>query len=218
MANKLLIFDLDGTLVDSLDDLTLSVNVMRAAFAAEPLLRSQVQTMVGQGARNLVERALPGLSPADTDRALALFLAHNAAHLAVHTTPYPGIPALLAALQSAGVPLAVVSNKNEGLCRQLLQKLGLADFFVAIYGADSFAERKPSPEPFLEVMRLFKTAAPDTLVVGDSSNDVLAAQAAGLAVIGCGYGYGTAEELAGATCRVAAATELLPLLREKGVC
>jgi phosphoglycolate phosphatase len=218
MAIKLIIFDLDGTLVDSLDDLTDSVNQMRAAFAAEPLLRSQVQTMVGQGARSLVERALPGLSAAETDRALVIFLAHNAAHLAARTTPYPGIPALLAALQSAGVSLAVVSNKNAGLCRQLLQTLGLADFFAAIYGADSFAERKPSPLPFLEVMRLFNVAVPDTMVVGDSSNDVLAARAAGLAVIGCGYGYGTEEELVGATFRVAAAAELLPLLQDKGVC
>lgn len=218
MNVQLIIFDLDGTLVDSLDDLTLSVNQMRAAFAVEPLVRSQVQTMVGQGARTLVERALPGRSVADTDQALAIFLAHNAAHLAAHTQPYPGIPALLEALQSAGVPLVVVSNKNEGLCRQLLQMLGLADFFTAIYGADSFSERKPSPMPFLEVMRRFSAAAPDTLVVGDSSNDILAARSAGLAVIGCTYGYGTEDELDGATFRVAAATELLPLLRDKGVC
>ncbi len=218
MNVQLIIFDLDGTLVDSLDDLTESVNQMRAAFAAEPLLRSQVQTMVGQGARTLVERALVGLSAAETDRALAIFLVHNEAHLAVHTTPYPGIPALLEALQSAGVLLVVVSNKYAGLCRQLLQTLGLADYFAAIYGADSFAERKPSPLPFLEVMRQFKAAAPDTLVIGDSSNDVLAARAAGLAVIGCAYGYGTEEELDVATFRVAAAKELLPLLQEKGVC
>ena len=218
MALDLIIFDLDGTLVDSLDDLTVSVNVMRESFAAAPLSRDQVQAMVGQGARTLVERALPGRAAREIDRALALFLAHNEAHLAVHTRPYPGIPELLVQLRRAGTQLVVVSNKNATLCRQLLAELQLADHFAAIYGADSFAERKPSPLPFQEVLRRLAIPAAQSLVVGDSANDLLAAQAAGIPMVGCGYGYGTAEELRTATRLAASVAELTAILMERVSC
>jgi phosphoglycolate phosphatase len=212
MQPKLIIFDLDGTLVDSLDDLTEAVNRMRDSFGREPLRRDEVQCMVGQGASVLVERALPGLSAAENAQGLALFLRYNEEHLADHTLPYPGIPELLATLCRQGVRLAVVSNKHVALCRQLLTSLGLAHFFVGIYGADSFAERKPSPLPFQEVLRLQLVPAEAAVVVGDSANDVAAALAAGIRVLGCSYGYGTAEELQPADAVVATVKELLPLL------
>lgn len=212
MQIRLVIFDLDGTLVDSLDDLAEAVNQMRAAFDAPPLLRDQVQAMVGQGARMLVERALPGRTPDEIERALLLFLAYNAAHIADHTRPYPGIAELLTSLRQSGVPMVVISNKNAALCRQLLTVLGLADHFAGVYGADSFAERKPSPLPFREVMRRHGVLAAETVVVGDSCNDVQAALAAEVAVIGCNYGYGSEEELAPATLRVASPADLHVLL------
>jgi phosphoglycolate phosphatase len=212
MDPQLIIFDLDGTLVDSLDDLTEAVNHMRQHFALSPLVRDQVQTLVGQGARNLVERALPGLPPATVNRGLELFLAYNEAHLADHTCAYPGVPELLTVLDQRGLPLVVVSNKEASLCRLLLSQLGLAGYFRQIYGADSFPERKPSPLPFLEVARLMQVSPAATVVVGDSSNDVLAALAADMRVIGCSYGYGTSAELLPASARVAVVAELLPLL------
>jgi len=212
MHPQLIIFDLDGTLVDSLDDLTEAVNHMRHHFALSPLPRDEVQTMVGQGARNLVERALPGLPPAAVDRGLELFLTYNEAHLADQTYAYPGVPELLTALNQHGKLLVVVSNKEASLCRQLLHQLGLAGYFRQIYGADSFPERKPSPLPFLEVARLMQIPPAAAVVVGDSSNDVHAALAAGMRVIGCSYGYGTNAELQPATVLVATASELLPLL------
>lgn len=213
MATELIIFDLDGTLVDSLADLTEAVNRMRADFALVPLGRGEVRAMVGKGARTLVERALPGKSSAEVDQGLELFLAYNEAHLADHTVAYPGVPEMLALLRTRGMQLVVVSNKNESLCRQLLEKLGLAGYFTAIHGADSFPEQKPSPLPLLTAMGRLQQSAATTIVVGDSENDVLAALGSGIAVIGCHYGYGNSEELAGATFSAGSVREVLELLQ-----
>ena len=194
----LYILDLDGTLVDSLDDLTASVNAMRGEFTLPSLGRQAVRGMVGQGARALVERALPGRSGNEVAAGLDIFLAHNEAHLFDRTRLYPAVAETLASLAGQGHTLALLSNKNEGLCRQLLAHFGIAGFFAVVVGGDSLPERKPSPEPVLHIMKLLAKQPGNTLMVGDSSNDVTAGRDARVITVGCSYGYGEPYELAAA--------------------
>ncbi|TWJ17744.1 HAD family hydrolase [Geobacter argillaceus] len=208
---KLIIFDLDGTLIDSLDDLTQAVNNMRSAFGLDPIDRNAVRGMVGQGARNLVERALPKAGQAEVEQGLSLFLAYNEEHVADRTVPYPGVRETLELLSSRGFTSVVVSNKNQLLCRKVLEQLHLDGIFKGIYGADSLPARKPSPEPLRHVMRVCGYSADETIMVGDSINDVAAGVAAGVLTIGCNYGYGEPTELDGAAIRIREFAELLAL-------
>jgi phosphoglycolate phosphatase len=207
----LFILDLDGTLVDSLDDLTVSVNVMRSAFRLPPLKRHEIRRMVGQGARVLVERALPGLAEADIGHGLEIFLAHNEAHLFDATRPYDGVTDTLGRLSEKGHTLALLSNKNEELCRQLLEHFGVARHFVAVAGADTMECRKPSPEPVLRLMAMLGRTAAETVMVGDSINDVAAGRGAGVVTVGCTYGYGDPLELVDASYRIDSFAELMAL-------
>ena len=146
MPIDLIIFDLDGTLVDTLDDLTDATNVMLAHFARPSLTTSEVRKLVGQGARRLVERALPGASDSDIDAALEMFLAYNESHIADKTRLYPGVTETLDVLRGEGKQLAVVSNKNVALCRKLLAVLGAEAISTRCSGRirSPFASPRPS--------------------------------------------------------------------------
>lgn len=208
---RLFILDLDGTLIDSLDDLTASVNAMRHQFALPPLERQAVKGMVGQGARNLVERALPGRSAAEVDQGLAIFLAHNEIHLFDKTRLYPGVTQTLATLAEQGHTLALLSNKNEKHCRLLLDLCGIGGLFAAVAGADTLACRKPSAEPVFRLMAMLAKQPQETVMVGDSINDIAAGRGAGVITVGCSYGYGELPELAGASFLIGSFAELLQL-------
>ena len=211
MPIKLVIFDLDGTLVDSLADLTAATNLMLAAFGRPLLAEAGVRQLVGQGARRLVERALSGASPDEVERGLALFLDANAAHIADRTRLYPGARATLDRLVALRVGLAIISNKNVALCRQLLEALGVEGYFAEVLGADSVVERKPSPLPIIHLLDRMGLSPAEAVMVGDSINDIAAGQGAGVPTVGCSYGYGEAAELAGADHCIAALPELLGL-------
>jgi phosphoglycolate phosphatase len=215
MPIKLLIFDLDGTLIDSLSDLTDATNHMLDIFGRKHLTPADVRLMVGQGALNLVERAMPGASSLDVDRGMHAFLEYNEAHLADKTRPYSGVPETLDRLSARGLELAVISNKNVALCRKVLALLGIDGYFRAVLGADSLPFRKPSPEPLLKLLRDFELSAGEAAMVGDSINDIAAGQGAGVVTIGCTYGYGDGSELVGADYRIDSFDEImgLPLFR-----
>ncbi|MBP1751744.1 MAG: superfamily hydrolase [Geobacteraceae bacterium] len=212
---RLVIFDLDGTVIDSLDDLTDTTNHMLSRMGRNTLGREEVRTLVGQGAKRLVERALPGAAPEELERALGMFLTYNEAHIVEKTRLYPGVREALALLRDRGFRLAVISNKNEVLCRKVIHALGVDGYFEAVVGADTTPFRKPSPEPVLRLLHDFGVAPAQAAIIGDSINDVAAGQAAGVVTVGCTYGYGSLSELETADYLVGSFPEIpgLPIFR-----
>ncbi|HJV65850.1 MAG TPA: HAD-IIIA family hydrolase [Geomonas sp.] len=208
---KLLIFDLDGTLIDSLPDLCDATNTMREHFKLSTLSENEVRKLVGQGARSLVERALPGATAEQVEEGLQIFLDYNLAHIADKTRLYPGVVETLEALHRRELSLCIVSNKNVALCREVLGKLGIEKFFPTVIGADSLPFRKPSPEPVLAVLKKYAAATRESVMIGDSINDMAAGEGAGVITVGCSYGYGDPSELAGADFVVSEFQALLDL-------
>ena len=188
----LLIFDLDGTLIDSSRDLADSVNAMRAWLHLAPLADHHIYSYVGDGAPALVRRALPGLSEPDRERALSYFLTYYREHMLDSTTLYPGVREALDRLHHAQVPMAVLTNKPVRFSVQLIEGLGLEMHFFRVYGGNSFEEKKPHPRG-IEALLAESGAAPQrTIMVGDSAVDVKTARAAG--VVACGVTWGFQPE------------------------
>jgi len=188
-GRRLLVFDLDGTLVDSAGDLAAAVNAMLARLAAgtPPLSEAEVRGFIGEGARLLVGRSLAraGLTERPED-ALPVFLDCYRAGLLDRTRPYPGVVEALDAL--AGHTLAVLTNKPGELSRALLEGLGLARRFARVYGGDDLP-RKPDPAGLHRIMAETGLGAPSTVMVGDSAVDVLTGRAAGVLTVGVSYGF-----------------------------
>lgn len=207
---RLAILDLDGTLVDSVDDLAASVNHALAALSLPPRSREEIRGFVGEGASLLLARAV---APRDEllEPALALWRAHYEAHCLDRTRLFPGVEAALA---GAGCVLAVHTNKPGGLARKILAGLGVAARFAAVVGGDE-APRKPDPSGTLEIMARVGAAPADTLFVGDSRIDAATARAAGVALLAVTWGLGSRAELAaaGATAFADDAAELARHLR-----
>lgn len=191
---RLVMFDLDGTLVDSVPDLATAVDRMLVELGREPAGVERVRTWVGNGARVLVRRALAGgldhsaVGEAQTEQALARFLDIYAdCHELI--TLYPGVHELLEALSTAAVELAVVTNKPERFVAPLLEQVGLGGYFRWIIGGDTLPQQKPDPAALLQVMHLAGVSNLQSLFVGDSRSDVLAARAAGVPCVAVSYGY-----------------------------
>lgn len=198
---RLVMFDLDGTLVDSVPDLAAAVDKALICMGRAPAGLEQVRHWVGNGARVLVRRALAGgiehegVSEEDTERALALFMDAYADSHAL-TEVYPGVVDTLKWLKKQGVELALITNKPERFVAPLLDEMGLGKFFRWIVGGDTLPQQKPDPAALLFVMKAAGVAPGEALFVGDSRNDVLAAKAAGVRSVGLTYGYNHGRPIA----------------------
>ncbi len=190
---RLIVFDLDGTLIDSRQDLTNSINAMLAEFGRQPLPEEIIATYIGDGATMLVRRALgdPDDEPLVND-ALEHFLAHYRQHKLDHTYVYPGVFASLDAMRtlSDGTPrrMAVLTNKPVRPSVDICEGLGLAPYMFRIYGGNSFATKKPDPHGLNSLIGEAGVSSDETLMIGDSSVDILTARRAGTWVIGCKFG------------------------------
>lgn len=186
----LLIFDLDGTLIDSKDDLAQSVNATREWMGLPPLEHDTVSSYVGNGAPVLIRRALgPEVSEADVARALEYFLKHYGEHKLDHTRAYAGIPEALEELQRDGVAMAVLTNKPMNASRGILEGLGLVRYFARIYGGNSFDQKKPHPIGVDTLLSELNVQRERALMVGDSSIDVRTAHNARILCLGVTYGF-----------------------------
>jgi phosphoglycolate phosphatase len=186
---KALIFDLDGTLIDSKQDLVLSVNATLRAMGREELPAELVASYVGSGAPVLITRALGGSADsAELKRALGYFLDHYERHKLDHTRAYPGVREGLERLE--GRPMAVLTNKPANISLRILEGLGLAPFFRLIYGGDSFATKKPDPLGASTILAQLGVAPGEAVMVGDSEVDVQTARNAGMisAIVNFGFG------------------------------
>jgi phosphoglycolate phosphatase len=210
-----IIFDLDGTLVDTAPDLIATLNVVLGREGLPPVPEAEARMLIGQGARSMLERGLtlagltlggsPGNHAADTrtagdmrtgngdrlsiDRLFDQFIAYYADHLADQSRPYPGVEAALDVLASRGYTFAVCTNKLESLSVRLLTRLGLAERFVAICGQDTFSVRKPDPEALLLTLRRAGGSLERAVMVGDSVTDITTARAALMPVVAVDFGY-----------------------------
>ncbi len=198
MKFQCLLFDLDGTLIDSRADLILSINLMLAELNCATLPDAQILTFVGEGIRLLVERALRASLAREPEEpliqvALISFRRHYNEHLLDQTVLYPGVRETLEALQS--LPMAVVTNKPYEFTIKILEGLQLTHFFQAVIGGDSFSERKPSALPLLEAAKLCGVAPQNCLMIGDTKVDMLAGQAAGMSTCGFTGGFRGEKEL-----------------------
>lgn len=221
----LILFDLDGTLLDTLEDLSEAVNHALEQRGLPLHTVDEYRHMVGHGVRNLVKQALesalnkayaaeastmPALTDAYIDTALADFKAYYQAHIDVHTHPYPGIPELLAALHTRGVQLAVASNKFQEGTEYLIQRFFPGIPFVAILGNRPGWPLKPDPEIVQEVLSRAGVAPAEALMVGDSPTDMRTAANGGIEALAVSWGYRTPEELEAAFSQIQADTPQAP--------
>ena len=184
-------FDLDGTLLDTLGDLAAAVNHALVGMGRAALPTEQLRPMIGGGGRHMLAQAMAASGGADDDAldaSYARLLAYYEAHIAVHTQPFPHLTDALDALRARGVALAVVTNKQERLANLVLLKLGLLDRFATVIGGDTLGAGRGKPKPDLLLAMVEHCGAPAAFV-GDSLYDVQAAQAAGLPVVACSFGY-----------------------------
>lgn len=185
-----IVFDIDGTLIDTAPDLTNALNHALMARGREPLPAASVRAAVGRGARVMIERALAfTAAEEDVEAMLADFLVHYEANIAAESRPFPGAIAVLERLTAAGAKLAVCTNKREHLTRLLLQALEIEYFFGGIAGRDTFEVSKPDPGHLLGAIPLTDGEPSRAVMIGDSAVDIQAARGASVPSILVDFGY-----------------------------
>lgn len=198
-----LLFDLDGTLVDSVPDLAFAINQTLIELELTPFSQDMIRGWVGNGASILVQRALSGstdISPTlDNnlkEQALAIFYRVYQSHSCVETRLYSGVLDTLAALKKRGYQLAIITNKPERFIAPIIDGLGLNNLFELIIGGDTLDKRKPDPLPLHHACKQLSVSVEQCVMIGDSKNDILAAKSAKMQSIALTYGYNYGEDIA----------------------
>ena len=193
MRQPTIVFDLDGTLVDTAPDLLASLNHTLGAGGVRQTDVAGFRSFVGHGGRVMIERAYQAqrqsLSSDEHDRLFALFLEHYGANIPGLSKPYPGVVEALERFRNADFRLAVCTNKTEELSKRLLKGVGIDNYFSAICGQDTFAFRKPDPRHLTETITLAGGHASSAVMIGDSRTDIDTAKAAGIPVVAVDFGY-----------------------------
>lgn len=199
---KAILFDLDGTLIDSAPDLAFAINHMLTTIGRDPIDADIIRSWVGNGASILVQRALSGQSDIADDLApdllatsLQIFLTFYAQHLCVNTVTYPHVRSTLKILKAKGYQLVIVTNKPFAFINPILEGLQLTGLFEFSIGGDSLEKRKPDPLPLHYCCEKLGLTVEQCVMVGDSKNDILAANAANMQSIGLHYGYNYGEDI-----------------------
>ncbi|MCC5095513.1 phosphoglycolate phosphatase [Xanthomonas campestris] len=186
----LVIFDLDGTLVDSASDIAEALNGTLQELGLQQFPEATVRSWIGEGVHTLLATALREAgSDRDVDTEMPVMMRHYEASLLHHPRLYPGVAEALPALRSAGATLALCTNKPARFIQPLLEHLGIAAQFATVLGGDSLPQRKPSAAPLLHLAQQFQHSPAQCLMVGDSATDAAAAQAAGMPLVMVRYGY-----------------------------
>jgi phosphoglycolate phosphatase len=215
---KLLIFDLDGTLADTSQDITDSINYALEPFGQRKFSVEEIKTMVGSGISKLLESLIP--SNYATNRGESLnsvkeevinrFIEFYSAHLLDNTKEYPHVKETLSRLEN--YKKVVLSNKRESYSKEILKGLGILEYFDIVWGSDSVREKKPSPVPVLDLLERFRALKDEAVIIGDSNYDVEAGKAAGIKVIGVTYGFRSKEALKDADYLIDDFKEILNIL------
>lgn len=193
MQGLTLVFDLDGTLVDTAPDLIGATNYALATRSIASVAGPVLRPWISFGARRMIVEALSAssvkLAEPDVDTLLGRFLDYYEANIARESRPFAGSIEAIGRAREAGARISICTNKREGLSHALLGALGITNLFDAVAGRDTFAVSKPHPDHLLGAIRMAGGQSENAVMVGDSENDVLAARAAGVPVIGCSFGY-----------------------------
>ncbi len=216
MKKAIAVFDMDGTILNTLEDLKDSLNYCLSASGFPERSLEEVRRFVGNGIHKLIERGVPaGSDEAVTERVYTLFNEYYPAHCAIHTAPYPGIPELLKTLKKGGWKIAVVSNKADYAVQPLCKQY-FGDVFDYAVGEKPGVRKKPAPDAVEEVLRVLQEPRSAAVYIGDSEVDVATAAAAGIPCIAVDWGFRTPEELraAGADRIVSDCEALLHALEE----
>ncbi|OEG70567.1 hypothetical protein ATZ36_04065 [Candidatus Endomicrobiellum trichonymphae] len=193
MSFNFLIFDLDGTLIDSQRDITSAVNSVRKEYGFEYLHVKQVRSYLGNGINALMNRAVPEKKGMVQSEVLEKFKFYYRRCLTDTTVIYNGIREMLETLKNK--KKVVLSNKNEDFSYEIVKRLGISDYFVKVCGGDSAGVKKPDPKPIVDLINLTNSDISKTVMIGDSANDFLAAKAAGIPSIAVLYGYSGIEQI-----------------------
>lgn len=193
MPAPIIVFDLDGTLIDTAPDLVDTLNLILSREGLAPVSYDQARTMIGGGARTMIARGIEAegrtVVATDLDRLFGEFIAHYSQHIADRSRPFPGLVDALDDLQAAGFRFAVCTNKLERLSRLLLDALKLSSRFATICGQDTFGVQKPDPEVLRRTIAAASGSLQHAVMIGDSLTDIRTARAAGVPVIAVDFGY-----------------------------
>ncbi len=213
MSLKLVIFDLDGTLIDSSADIANAINYAVGPYGVKPITVQETIGLLGEGISSLMKRIIEKERiNADKDLLIERFLDYYSAHLTDNTTVYPGVREVLA--QMSTCRKAVISNKRESLSTRILEKLGLSAYLDVIVGSDTTIERKPSPMPIRYVLSKLGISPEEAVIVGDSNYDIEAGKAAGIKTVAVTYGYRPLDVLRGADFIINKMEELAGILKK----